>query len=171
MGIVHRFIFLCNLFFPWYLFCPALLYTLVCAITSYFPFFVLVLYRLQLLDSAQSRLAYIVPDISSCDTQPKKAWALVFHEDQQVWSLWILLESIVTKMHLQLPQLLLLIKKKATNLLQLPFMPKGVGWYSKNRFWVEYSFKGCDFPANSDLFHYLPPPSLPVIMSRFTICS
>lgn len=148
----------------------------MCAITSYFPFFfffVLVWYRLQLLDSEQSRLACIVPDISSCDTPPplqKWAWSVVLHEDQQLWSLWILLENIVIKMHLHLPQLLGFMKKKTTSLLQLSCKPKG--WVF---FWVEYFIKGCDFPGmgpiNSDLFHYLPPHSSPVIMNTFTICS
>lgn len=58
--------FLFYLFF-WYIY-PFLLYTLVCAISSYFAFSVLVLplYRLHLFESVQSKLAIIVPDIAFC---------------------------------------------------------------------------------------------------------
>lgn len=69
--IVHRFIFfviyfIFFLFFYlfWYI-CPFLLYTPVCAITSYFPFFFLVL---DLYDSLQSRLALMEPDILNPDS-------------------------------------------------------------------------------------------------------
>lgn len=73
-------------FLPSYLFlyiCPFLLYTLVCAITSYFPFisfwsWTCIQYA-SVVGLVQSRLACIVPDIASCDTQPKFYFLSITH--------------------------------------------------------------------------------------------
>lgn len=59
-------IYFFSILFIFCIFCPFLLYTPVCAITSYFPFFFV--YGLGLV-WLQSRLACIVPDITSCDTR------------------------------------------------------------------------------------------------------
>lgn len=97
MGIVHRFIFLCNLFyiflFIFVLICPFLLYTLVCAIFYSFFFFGL-LYIPFLLLTGQSSFdllhvilklnsAYVV-SLNGCGLRAD----LVLNEEHHRWSNW-----------------------------------------------------------------------------------